>query len=335
MALKDGFPSATGVADALDIRLGLAGLVVRDASGNPRTGIFPRSTTALVSSTATMNSSVAAFEAVVSRSAQGAIFLPNDGSTNVLHDAAPVSNKRLDIVYTKQNDSVSPNADANSTAVFGILKGTASASPTPYTYATAKAALAAGAPGAGAEPLAQVEIPSTATSMQSANVIYTQLYQYTATTGGTVWCRNTTERDAGSWVKGQQVYLLDTDKVQAYTGSAWVDISQDTTAWTAFPFGVASWVDFNAAGGTYQIAQYRKHNGIVEVRGLIKNGTATGGTVIGTLPVGFRPLKQRVFSTPSNFAAGSVEVKANGEVICGSVPSNANLSIEFSFAAEQ
>ena len=32
MALQDGFPSASGLADANDVRLALAGLVVRDGS---------------------------------------------------------------------------------------------------------------------------------------------------------------------------------------------------------------------------------------------------------------------------------------------------------------
>jgi len=175
-----------------------------------------------------MNSSVGAFEAAVSRPSQGVILLPNDGATNVLHDAAPASNKRLDLIWTKQNDGVSPNADSDSLPKFGILKGVASASPTPYTYASAKAALAAGAPGAGAEPLAVVEIPSTATSMQSANVIYTQLYQYTATTGGVLWFRNSTERDAATFAEGQLCWLIDTDTLQSYNGSGWRNLTSSS-----------------------------------------------------------------------------------------------------------
>jgi len=223
MALQDGFPSASGLADANDVRLALAGLVVRDSSGNPRTGIFFRNTDALVTSTATMNSSVAAFEGVVSRSGQGVILLPNTGATNVLHDPAPVANSRFDTIYMKQNDSVSPNADANDLPVFGILKGAPSVSPTLPTYATAKAALdAAPGIGAGAEPLAAVLIPSTATSMQSAGVVYTQLYQYTAAAGGTVPFRTKTALDLWTTAqKEQQAVVLADSSRWRYTGTVW------------------------------------------------------------------------------------------------------------------
>jgi len=226
MALQDGFPSASGLADANDVRLALAGLIVRDSSGNPRTGIFFRNTTALVTSTATMNSSVAAFEGVVSRSGQGVILLANNGATNVLHDAAPVANSRYDTIYVKQNDSVSPNADANDLPVFGILKGSPLVSPTLPTYATAKAALdAAPGIGAGAEPLTAVLIPSTATSMQSAGVVYTQLHQYTATTGGVVPFRTKAALDLWTTAqKDQLAVVLADSKRWRYTGSAWAGI---------------------------------------------------------------------------------------------------------------
>jgi hypothetical protein len=223
MALQDGFPSASGLADANDVRLALAGLMVRDSSGNPRTGIFFRNTDALVTSTATMNSSVAAFEAALSRSGQGVILLANNGATNVLHDAAPVANSRYDTIYMKQNDAVAPNADANSLPVFGILKGAPSVSPTLPTYATAKTALdAAPGIGAGAEPLAAVLIPSTATSMQSGGVVYTQLYQYTATTGGVVPFRTKAALDLWTTAQKEQqaVVLADSSRFR-YTGAAW------------------------------------------------------------------------------------------------------------------
>jgi len=228
MALQDGFPSASGLADANDVRLALAGLMVRDSSGNPRTGIFFRNTTALVTSTATMNSSVAAFEAAVSRSGQGVILLANNGATNVLHDPAPVANSRYDTIYVKQNDAVAPNADANSLPVFGILKGAASVSPTLPTYATAKVALdAEPGIGAGAEPLAAVLIPSTATSMQSGGVVYTQLYQYTATTGGVVPFRTKAALDLWTTAQKEQqaVVLADSSRFH-YTGTAWTDLEQ-------------------------------------------------------------------------------------------------------------
>lgn len=55
------------------------------------------------------------------------------------------------------------------------------------------------------------------------------------------------------------------------------------TAWTA-PSFLNSWVNF---GGVYQVAQYRKINDMVYVRGLVKSGTITADMFV--LPVGFRP----------------------------------------------
>lgn len=226
MALQDGFPSASGLASANDIRLGLAGLVLRDTSGNPRTGVFPRHANALVTSTATMNSSVAAAEFLVSRSGQGPVFLPNDGPTNVLHSAAPVSNSRYDIIYVKQFDSVSPNADATNVPAFGVFAGPASAGPTPYTYATAKAALAAAVGiGAGAEPLAMALIPSTATTMQSGGVVYTQLNQYTCATGGAFLVRAYSDLAAETgYLPGQLAVALDTKLTYRWNGTGWPPI---------------------------------------------------------------------------------------------------------------
>lgn len=325
MALKTSFPAPTGKAiSSPDSRSALAGLVQRSPAGVPRAGILPRTTTDLVTSRASMGVDVAAFEAVVVRNSLPS-FLPNDGTTVVSGFAAPGANSIYHVIYVKQNEASAPFSDGNDNAGFDFVSSTAAPSP---SLAAAIAAVPA-----GGLPLAAILMPSTATTTQSAGVVITQLYAYTCPTGGVLWFRNTTERDAAAIAEGQLGWLIDTDKLQLYS-TGWADLSQDTTAWAALPMS-SSWLDFNAAGGTYQILQYRRHNGIVQVRGLIKNGTIAGGTVIATLPVGFRPLKQRVMSAIANFVSGSVEVKANGEIIAGTVSSNASLSLEFSFAAEQ
>ena len=280
MALQDGFPSANGLADANDVRLALAGLITRDSSGNPRTGIFFRNTDALVTSTATMNSSVAAFEAALSRSGQGVILLPNTGATNVPHDAAPVANSRYDTIYVKQNDAVSPNADASNLPVFGILKGAPSVSPTLPTYATAKVALdAAPGIGAGAEPLTAVLIPSTATSMQSAGVAYTQLYQYTAASGGTVPFLTKAKLDLWTTAQTGQYASVVSDSAAANGLYRWAG------EWKKV-LGDTGWLDLTTSGWTQtSTPQIRKKNGVVYFRGIIQ---AVGSqTNITTLPSGF------------------------------------------------
>jgi hypothetical protein len=57
-----------------------------------------------------------------------------------------------------------------------------------------------------------------------------------------------------------------------------------------------SWVPYNAVGGTYEQPGYRRINGVVYLKGLVKNGTVAVGTILGNLPVGFRPKAQQVFA---------------------------------------
>lgn len=159
-----------------------------------------------------MGVDVAPFEGVVVRSNLPAL-IANDGIVNVPIGAAPGANSIYYVVYARQNESQSPFADANDNAVFGFAASPAAPSPS-------LAAALANVP-AGGLPLASVLVPSTATTTQSAGVIITQLYVYTAAAGGVVWCRNAAERDAFTWVEGQEIYLLDTKLTCIRSGTSW------------------------------------------------------------------------------------------------------------------
>lgn len=77
-----------------------------------------------------------------------------------------------------------------------------------------------------------------------------------------------------------------------------------------------SWVNY---GGLYAPASYRKDKyGRVHVRGLIANGTITNGTVLMTLPVGYRPAAKLLFPAETGGAGqqARVDVLADGTVIC-------------------
>lgn len=60
-----------------------------------------------------------------------------------------------------------------------------------------------------------------------------------------------------------------------------------------------SWAPYSSVNvnDVFQRPQYTKNGGIVQVRGLIQSGTATAGTVIATLPAGYRPDYDLIFPT--------------------------------------
>ena len=91
-----------------------------------------------------------------------------------------------------------------------------------------------------------------------------------------------------------------------------------TSGWNNLTLG-AGWVHY---GGTWSTAQYKKgSDNIVSLHGLIKSGTATAGTVIATLPSGYRPLENLICTTSTydateNTAAGArLDVNSNGQLV--------------------
>lgn len=72
---------------------------------------------------------------------QGKYLVRNDATTNVAFDAAPVSNKRIDVLYVRVNDT-SEGGPAGNNATFGVEKGTVAASPTAPATPTSAVALA-------------------------------------------------------------------------------------------------------------------------------------------------------------------------------------------------
>jgi hypothetical protein len=94
-----------------------------------------------------------------------------------------------------------------------------------------------------------------------------------------------------------------------------------------------NWVNF---GGATAPASYRKNTvNETKLKGLIKLGTVTTGTLLFTLPVGYRPKEQLFFSVYSNLATGGITILPDGQVqvLYGS---SVSLSLNgISFLAEQ
>jgi hypothetical protein len=114
------------------------------------------------------------------------------------------------------------------------------------------------------------------------------------------------------------------------------DISIKTKAWTAASLQNA-WVNF---GSVYANAGfYKDANGFVHLRGLIKSGTAAGGTTLFTLPAGYRPaftVAIVTFSSDGTVKTTGIEVSNAGAVqIASTGAGNTYLALDgISFRAD-
>lgn len=91
-----------------------------------------------------------------------------------------------------------------------------------------------------------------------------------------------------------------------------------------------SWAIGASRTGTYQ----KSIDGVVTISAVLTGGTTTAGTVIMTLPAGFRP-KSDISYIPcgTNTAVGLINILANGQVTIQSFPSGSVLTILTSFPA--
>lgn len=82
------------------------------------------------------------------------------------------------------------------------------------------------------------------------------------------------------------------------------------------PTFVNGWTHFSTTSEPWQRGGYWKDkNEVVHLVGLIKSGTTTNGTVLFTLPVGYRPAKQEVFIVTTITGTARIDVYPNGQVI--------------------
>jgi hypothetical protein len=96
----------------------------------------------------------------------------------------------------------------------------------------------------------------------------------------------------------------------------WQSIGTFQETWTALTL-INSWVSY---GNGYANPAYRKNNfAEVELRGVIKSGVTTIGTVIATLPTGYRPQTSKSYSVASydgtNSVVGRISVGTDGTIM--------------------
>lgn len=108
-------------------------------------------------------------------------------------------------------------------------------------------------------------------------------------------------------------------------------IGDDTAGWrnwTSAPPGTVATANGWVTAG--RAVTYHKVEGLVQISGRISSGTTAGGTVIATLPVGYRPAYEVIlpaYCGASLNTAAILKVATNGEISVVSVPSNAALDL--------
>ena len=88
----------------------------------------------------------------------------------------------------------------------------------------------------------------------------------------------------------------------------------DQQAWQA-PTLLNSWVNY---AGTFATVGYMKDTlGFVHLKGVIKTGTTTIGTVLFTLPAGYRPAEDSYYPgvVTTSGGSGTFQIAPNGNVI--------------------
>jgi hypothetical protein len=99
---------------------------------------------------------------------------------------------------------------------------------------------------------------------------------------------------------------------QSVNGGLYVALSNVPAAvsWTAATY-LNSWVSYSV--GTHYVAEYYKDEyGWVNIRGTVKDGAS--GSVVFTLPVGFRPTMELGAFALASGGGGQVRISANGDV---------------------
>lgn len=261
--------NGVGVVTPTAHKLAQSGLIVKTggAANAIRAGVFYGGTDAIVSGTGTMSYNVGAFTAALSRGgSSGTVLLANDGTVNIATTAAPGSNSRIDTVYVWQREFSLDGTDSN--PVIGVAQGTAAASPTAPSLAAFPGALA----------LANITVPAGVTATNTGTTI-AQVAPFTATAGGIIAFRTTTERDAATVGLNQKCVVLSNGAEYQKTASGWRTLNFPKTAFTP------SWTNLTIGSGSntgfYKIVNGECFGEIVTTLG---SGLSVGAAAF-TLPV--------------------------------------------------
>lgn len=300
MALTNSFPTeAAGGLSINDTRRVLAGLIARDAAGNPRTGVFRSSSGPLVTGTAGMAYQVGPFAAVTARSGAGVELVANDASTSVPTTAAPSANSRIDVIWARC--LFGTDADTTNTPVLGVSQGQASGTPSKPSIP----------PGSLELATAQVTSENTATN----SAVITQTFRFTTAAGGLVPVRNAVERDAWTPADGALARQLDNAVTYQRIAGAWVPMPVGEEV------GTFTFEEKYRNHATYESLRLTATGKRARLRGIATIGQQTGfapntSYELAFIPPGWRPVGKAAFgpATTSPVASGYVSVWPDGAV---------------------
>jgi len=242
--MADALGTAGLVVSAVDHRLDQAALLaVQGSALAARTGVMwgPDSNSIVTgtSATGTMTVNVGQHHWVTSRAAGDGVYMgTKETSTTLNIAAAPGSNSRIDVVYSKQNDagsSISP--DGSTGEVYAVVTGTAAAVPV-------KPAIPVGATEIGT-----VTVAAGATNTLGAGVTIANTGQLTVARGAPIPVRTQGARDALTPYTGLHVIRLDNGGKLEYwvSGTTWA--SYDKTQIPVRGRRVAATAGGTLAGG--------------------------------------------------------------------------------------
>ena len=101
----------------------------------------------------------------------------------------------------------------------------------------------------------------------------------------------------------------------ATTLNSWVLVSGDAVVYS--PTLQNGWVNYG--DGFADVEYWKDSENVVHITGLIKDGGTADGTVIFTLPAGFRPGLKELFPSTLSSGTGRIDVNDNGNVVAKTV----------------
>ncbi len=237
---------------------------------------------------------------------QGMYLVDGQSVQTVTITAAHATLNRIDLLGIRIRDnaySTGPNNDATIISVDGTPASSPVAPSAPPNFFI----------------LATVAVNAAVTSVVTANI--TNVRTTTAGQGyaglrGAFRRTPSASRPTTNLQAYQDVIIEDnTSRAYIYDGSTWQCLGYigGTGIWNDVSSGIGfqnSWVNYDT---NQTQAAYRRIGDNVEIRGFVKNGTATAA--IFTLPTGYRPTKNHVFSIDKDTAAhGRLDVLSDGTV---------------------